>query len=316
MIEPIEQIKKAKETDKISGSWLITGGYDYEKISFIYDICSVLLNKKYKDKTLFEPDVKWLECGLTDEAKRDIQKMILAGKSVDTDKTLSYKREITIDDIREGIQFLSLKGSASGYRILIINPADKMNENAANALLKVLEEPTEKSVILLLCQNMGKLLPTIKSRCRQIKIKPLSDKVLADKIKQAYPEIEDVSLVVSLSKNSFGQAKEICENNGLEIYNQMILLFQNGVSLEMERVQSFIEMVSKETVSFSLAKNFLSDFVADQVKANALSNPFIAEDLLDIWAEINQLFIDIDRIYLDKKQVLQTVVFKIAEVLK
>ena len=92
MIEPIEQIKKAKETDKISGSWLITGGYDYEKISFIYNICSVLLNKKYKDKTLFEPDVKWLECGLTDEAKRDIQKMILAGKSVDTDKTLSYKR--------------------------------------------------------------------------------------------------------------------------------------------------------------------------------------------------------------------------------
>ena len=75
-------------------------------------------------------------------------------------------------------------------------------------------------------------------------------------------------------------------------------------------------MVSKETISFSLAKNFLSDFVAEQVKKNALSNPFIAEDLLDVWSEINQLFVDIDRIYLDKKQVLQTVIFKIAGVLK
>ena len=316
MTEPIEQIKKAKETDKISGSWLITGGYDYEKISFIYDICSVLLNKYYNDKALFEPDVKWLECGLTDEAKRDIQKTILAGKSVDTDKVLSYKKEITVDDVRDGIQFLSFKGSINGYRILIINPADKMNENASNALLKVLEEPPERSVILLICQNMGKLLPTIKSRCRQIKIKPLSDEALADKIKESYPDMDDISLVVSLSKNSFGQAKEICENNGLEIYHQMISLFQNSGNLETERVQSFIEMVSKETISFSLAKNFLSDFVAEQVKKNALSNPFIAEDLLDVWSEINQLFVDIDRIYLDKKQVLQTVIFKIAGVLK
>jgi len=311
----LEQIQKAITTGKVAGSWLITGGNEYEKKSFITECCSLLLNQKFNDFNVFHPDIKWLECGLTEESKKEIQKNILAGKTVDDSIEISRKREITVEDVRQGIQFLSLKSAPDHWRILIINPADKMNENAANALLKELEEPGERSIIFLLCQNIGQLLPTIKSRCRKITIRPLSKEVLATRIQSLYPAIEDIDTVVRLSEGSLGLAKDICDHDGVALYQTMTSLFSPTTTLSVEAVKSFSDDVSQNQSAFDLVHRFMLNWIADQAKANALTNPFIAEDFLDLYNEINMLFIDIDRIYLDKKQVLQTSIFKIAEVL-
>ncbi len=310
---PIEQIQKAVENKKISGSWLIVGGHEYERKQVISNSCSLILNQNISFD--FHPNIRWLECGLTEEAKKEIQKNILAGKSVDTETEYERKREITVDDIRAGIQFLSLKGDSEQGRILIINPADKMNENAANALLKILEEPPQNSVVFLLCQNMGKLLPTIKSRCRQILIKPLSKNELKQRIQKKYPMIEDVDLVVSLSKGIEGIAIEICENDGIALYQEMLSLLKPQHDISLEDLKNYIDKLNKDEMSFNLFKRFILDWLCEQVKKHALSSPFIAEDYMDLYQEVNKLFADIERIYLDKKQVIQTVFFKIGEVI-
>ena len=159
METPFEQIKKSVDTGKIGGSWLITGGFEREQKEFVQQVCSYLLKQDLKDIGSFHPDLKWIECGLTEEAKKEIQKNILAGKSIDENADFSHKQEITIDDIRSGIQFLSLKTAPDHWRILVIDPIDKMNESASNALLKALEEPSEHSVIFLLCHNISGLEP-------------------------------------------------------------------------------------------------------------------------------------------------------------
>lgn len=310
---PIEQIQKAVQNKKIFGSWLIVGGYEYEKKDFILNSCSVILNQNIN--LGFHPNIKWLECGLTEEAKKEIQKNILAGKAIDTEAEYDRKREITVDDIRSGIQFLSLKSDSNQGRILIINPADKMNENAANALLKILEEPPSNSVVFLLCQNMGKLLPTIKSRCRQIVIKPLSKEELKKRIRIKYPMIDDVDQVVSLSRGSEGLAMEICENDGIALYQEMVSLLKPQDEISLENLRAFIDDLNKNETAFDLFKKFISDWLCEQTKKYALLNPFVAEDFMDLYQEVNQLFTDIDRIYLDKKHVIQTVFFKIGEVL-
>ena len=170
-----EQISAALKNSKISGSWLITGPFGVGKKTFARSLCSFLTTGHWSESQSFNPNVKWIECDLTEEAKKEIQKMILAGKEVESNaKTMAKKKEITVDDIREGIKFLSLKSSENEYRVLVISLAEDMNTNAANALLKMLEEPFPRSIILLLCQNTGKLLPTIASRCRKIKIPKLS----------------------------------------------------------------------------------------------------------------------------------------------
>ncbi len=79
---------------------------------------------------------------------------------------LEDKQQISVDQIRKLSEFISYTRSFQGYRVIIINPIERMNQNAANSLLKSLEEPAANTVIILVASNLGKILPTIKSRCQ------------------------------------------------------------------------------------------------------------------------------------------------------
>lgn len=102
-------------------------------------------------------------------------------------------RQIKIDAVRnlmEGIHLTTVRG---GRRIILINPAENMNVQAANALLKILEEPPEKVVFLLVGNSRDKLLPTIKSRCRQMVLTPPShETALAYLQQQQLPNAADL----------------------------------------------------------------------------------------------------------------------------
>jgi DNA polymerase-3 subunit delta' len=85
------------------------------------------------------------------------------------------RREIAVDDARELGHFFSLAPSEGGMRVAIIDAVDDLNTNSANAILKTLEEPPARSVLLLVCHAPGAVLPTIRSRCRRLGLRPLSD---------------------------------------------------------------------------------------------------------------------------------------------
>ncbi|MGQ3113885.1 MAG: DNA polymerase III subunit delta', partial [Brevundimonas sp.] len=80
--------------------------------------------------------------------------------------------------IRKINRFLSMTAHDGAYRIAIVDPADDMNTNAANALLKNLEEPPPRTLFILIAHSLGSLLPTIRSRCQTIKFKPLEPAAL------------------------------------------------------------------------------------------------------------------------------------------
>jgi DNA polymerase-3 subunit delta' len=85
------------------------------------------------------------------------------------------RREITVDDARALAHFFSLAPSEGGMRVAIIDAVDDLNRNAANAILKTLEEPPARSVLLLVCHAPGAALATIRSRCRRLPLRPLDD---------------------------------------------------------------------------------------------------------------------------------------------
>lgn len=88
---------------------------------------------------------------------------------VDADsKDKKKSREIKINQIRAIADFMTLSTHRDGYRVLLIHPAESMNAAAANALLKTLEEPPPRSVILLVTDQLGRLLATIRSRCQKV----------------------------------------------------------------------------------------------------------------------------------------------------
>ncbi|MDX2277157.1 MAG: DNA polymerase III subunit delta' [Hyphomonadaceae bacterium] len=111
------------------------------------------------------------------------------------------RREIAVDDARELGGFFSLAPAEGGMRVAIVDAVDDLNRNAANALLKTLEEPPARSVLLLICHAPGAALATIRSRCRRLAMRPLGDEA----VRQAMGESADDALV-TLAKGRPGRA--------------------------------------------------------------------------------------------------------------
>lgn len=316
MLSPYEQIKNSLKNGKITGSWLVTGPYGVGKKTFAKRLSAFLTTGDWDAKIDFNPNVKWVECALTDDAKKEIQKMILAGKEVEENaKTLARKKEITIDDIREGVKFLSLKSSSNEYRILIISLAEDMNINAANALLKMLEEPFPRSIILLLSQNTGKLLPTIASRCRKIQIPRLGFDEMLDVLKKQIPDSPHIDLLAELSDGSVGLALKIHENDGLKMYQRMNACLLPLNRLDMQALNDLAENIHKNEELFNLFQIFLTNWFNQTVKEKYQTNPILSENLLNLYETTTTLFSNVSNIYLDRKQAIINTFLSIAEVL-
>ena len=317
MTDPKEQINAILKQGKMTGSWMVIGPYGVGKKAFTKSLCSFLLTGNWEQKLDFHPDIKWVERSLTEEEKKETVKAILAGKEVSlSDEGRARKKEITVDDIRDALKFLSLKSSGSGLRILIVNLADEMNENAANALLKRLEEPYPNTLILLLCQNTGRLLPTIRSRCRKIMLRPLPFDTICNQIRQNFPACKDVELIATLCDGSIGLAKDIIENNGIELYQNILSLCVPASQLNIEKLSLFADMIQKDDRAYALMKVFVLNIINEQAKKEAKAGTMLAEYWTDLYQEATQIFRQIDTLYLDKKQFIMKLFLQIADDIK
>ncbi|MDD3668692.1 MAG: hypothetical protein PHX68_00100 [Alphaproteobacteria bacterium] len=308
MLTPRQIVEQAVQDGKISGSWLVSGPYGVGKKEFAQHVCGFLTSGRWRPLTDFHPDVMWVECPLTEEARKEVQKAILEGGAVGDIQTKPKKKEITIDVVRAGIHFLSLKGAAISYRIAVVHLADEMNEEAQNALLKMLEEPYPRSVLLLLCQNTGKILPTIRSRCRQIILRPMSAQAFKEALRQKYPHVKDIDWIAELSGGSLGAARDIIENNGLELYQKAVSFCVPIGELQIEALQAFADEAAAGDKAWALVQQFVLDWCRRQAARD--------EKGLDVFKSVQRLLSDTERIYLDKKQALMTCFFKIAEALE
>src|SRR6202035_5815910 len=83
------------------------------------------------------------------------------------------RQQIAVDDVRRTISFFGATAGEGGWRIAIVDAVDELNRAGANALLKVLEEPPQRALLLLVCHSASRVLPTLRSRCSIIAIRPL-----------------------------------------------------------------------------------------------------------------------------------------------
>lgn len=135
--------------------------------------------------------------------------------------------EIVVEDVRKIGAFLASSAARGGWRVVIVDAADEMNRNAANALLKVLEEPGAKSLIILVAHQPGLLPATVRSRCRRVVLRPLDNDVLDRLIVRYQPEVNDAdrATLMALADGSIGCALDLATTDGLSAWRTLATMF-------------------------------------------------------------------------------------------
>jgi DNA polymerase-3 subunit delta' len=150
---------------------------------------------------------------------------------------------IVVEHTREIARFLHLTAGEGGWRVVVVDGAEEMNRNAANALLKILEEPPGRSLLLLISHVPGMLLPTIRSRCRRFRLEPLPLPVVTSLLGRYRPRLDaaDRTGVSALAGGSIGRALELADGGGLALYRGLVEIFSHLPRLDVRRLYALID---------------------------------------------------------------------------
>ncbi|MBQ4471880.1 MAG: AAA family ATPase [Alphaproteobacteria bacterium] len=304
------QIIASLNVPSAAKSWLIIGPRGVGKRVLAEQLVVALTKNRYD----FNPDVRWIECGLTDAAKKEIQKALLAGEQIE-DKEWSKKKEISVDDVREACHFLSLKSNK--IKVLVFNLADNMSEEAQNALLKTLEEPYPNSLILLLTENIGHLFPTILSRCQKVSLIPPTLQELDAIMIKKYPQLseEERQDIARLADYLPGIVDDIVANQGVDLYYRLNNLIVPANQINGGDVLTFAAAVEHDNMALSLCRRFLLKIIAQkaiETSGISMEKSYVFSSLYD---KISQLFAQMDELNLDKKETIVSTIYQLSEAL-
>jgi DNA polymerase-3 subunit delta' len=157
------------------------------------------------------------------------------------------RNEIVVDDVRGLSEFMHMTPAMGDWRVAIVDAADEMNRNAANAVLKVLEEPPPNAVLLIVAHAPGRLLPTIRSRCRRLALQPLADDVVTRLLGDYAPttSADERAALASLAEGSIGRALELSSAGSLALYREMVDVLSTLPELDMPRLHGFAERFAR-----------------------------------------------------------------------
>ncbi|ODS00968.1 hypothetical protein AUC68_13700 [Methyloceanibacter methanicus] len=202
------------------------------------------------------------------------------------EKTKRYSQVIGVDEVRRLRAFLGSTAGDGSWRVVIVDRADQLNQNAANALLKALEEPPPNTLFLLVSNAEGLLPVTIRSRTRVLRLAPLEDAPLAEAVTAALArdEIEadekTLGLAMALSQGSVRRALELVTGEGIALYDQIVATFEALPELDGAKVQRQAETLAStaETEQFELYLALLLGLIERLVRYGATGEGLVGTE--------------------------------------
>jgi len=241
------------KSGKLHHGWLITGARGIGKATLAWRLAKFILTqpiKSFNANSLFSEASLNHQTELDENSKDSIETRILAEseprlsitrRSFD-EKRKKFRSNIRVDEIRRLNSFFSLSVSDGGSRVAIIDCVDDLNLNAANALLKTLEEPPRDTIFFLISNNPESLLPTIRSRCREMRLANLSENNLLSALKQinlTLPE-KDKEIYSLLAAGSVGNSIRLLKHDGANLYRSILLFLNELPNLNGFELEKFV----------------------------------------------------------------------------
>jgi DNA polymerase-3 subunit delta' len=262
-------------------AWLLTGAEGLGKATLAWRIARFLLAAPSDDGGMFgtPPPPTTLDVDPGDPVHRSTSALsdprlylLRRGPNQKRDALMSV---ISVDEVRDMKKFFTLSATDGGRRVAIIDAADDLNHAAANALLKVLEEPPKDAVFLITAHQPARLLPTIRSRCRALRLSPLSPADMAAALAQAGVETDDPAALAALSGGSVGAAIRMARQDGLSLYRSILSLAATLPRLDRPHVLALAEAAGKRgaEATFDLTVTLVDLFLARLARQGTTGTP-------------------------------------------
>jgi DNA polymerase-3 subunit delta' len=220
---------------------------------------------------------------------------------------------VSVDAVRKVARFLSTTSATGGWRVVIVDSADDMNRSSANALLKMLEEPPNRAVFLLLSNAPGRLLPTIRSRCRRLALKPLDKPTVVDILRHGGIGADDDARATAagLSGGSVGKAIEFAGEDAVATVHSIHRLLADMPRHDPVAAQKLAEGIGRRGAEdrYRVAVSLIVDWIATRVREDARSGaaPGVLAPWAEVWEKVTRAFAEADRLNLDRTLTLMSV---------
>jgi DNA polymerase III subunit delta' len=303
---------EAMRTGRMHHAWLITGPDGVGKATLAYRFARRLLAGMPEGDTLaLDPS-------------HPVFRRVAAGSHADLltveraydDKRKRMRTQIAVEDVRRIGNFMSLTPAEGGWRAVVVDGAEELNQASANALLKVLEEPPPRAMLLLVCAAPGRLLPTIRSRCRRLRLDPLDQEAMERLLADYLPDLpaDQRGRLVTVAEGSPGRALLLAEDEGLAIAGLVDEVLAALPGLKTTRAYAVADMLGRGETGFSNFMDLLRAGIASAVRdvvrgrADEEQSRLVALRPLDAWGDVwhalTRLQDETERFALDKRQAI------------
>jgi DNA polymerase-3 subunit delta' len=310
----------AYRSGRIPHAWLIGGAQGIGKATLAYRMAKfVLTHPEASSREVVSAE------SLAVDPENSIARKVAAGSHgglLTLERSLNEKGNlavnISVNQARETLPFFGSTAAADGWRVCVVDTIEDLNASAANALLKVLEEPPAKSLFLLVSHIPARVLATIQSRCRKLFLRPLSSDdvamavAIASNMRADDPAIRDAA---GLADGSVSRALTLLEGDALGLHQRTIDLLNALPHVDPRALHSLGDALPlNDRVSLRAFVDTVDRWLNARLRAPGAGAdlPRLAR-LAEVWEKINGAARDVESFNLERKPLVFSVFGMLAE---
>ncbi|GLS20300.1 DNA polymerase III subunit delta' [Labrys miyagiensis] len=308
----------AYQSGRIHHAWILGGPEGIGKATLAYRMAKFVLTNSDPSRIGSASDLSVPPEG---HAARQVMSQahvdLTVLRRLPNEKTKGFYSNIRVDDVRDVVRFLGSTAGAGGWRIAIIDSAEDLAREGANALLKVLEEPPPRVLFLMVSHQPARLLPTIRSRCRLLALEALGEADVIEAAAQARPDLssEAIAAGAALAQGSVRRALTLADGEGVALHRSLTELLAKLPRIDVAAAHALADRCANKAgeENFALLLDFIDEWLHQRLLSERSEPAHRLARWAEVWEKARSAARDVEAYNLDRKPFVLSTLSMLAE---